>query len=72
MNHIKPFNDHFNLIIRLTKEKFDQFFNDRKCVSINEKEVEYIRSIVYKVNVSFITVKKGSLYSVIITIMNRF
>lgn len=72
MNHIKPFNDHFNLLIRLTKEKFDQFFNDRKCVSINEKEVEYIRSIVYKVNVSFITVKKGSLYSVIITIMNRF
>ncbi len=72
MNHIKPLNDHFNLLIRLTKEKFDQFFNDRKCVSINEKEVEYIRSIVYKVNVSFITVKKGSLYSVIITIMNRF
>lgn len=49
MIYLEGYYDHFNnecFLHRLTREEFVELFNDKKYVSVSDKEVEYIRSLV--------------------------
>jgi hypothetical protein len=49
MIYLEGFYDRFNkdcFLHRITREEFSQLFDGRKCVSVSDTEVEYIRSLI--------------------------